>query len=277
MALSLTVLGTGNPIPDPDRAGAAVLVQAGGTRLLVDAGRGVTMRLAAAGVLPVMLDAVLVTHLHSDHVCDLNDVITTHWVMSQAPTALPVHGPPRTGEVVAGCLAMLAPDIEHRLAHHADLAWRPQVEVHELEAPCSLTIGEAAVEVRATDHRPVEPTVGYRISHGGRSVALAGDSVPCAGLDELCADADVYVQTVVRQDLVRRIPSPRFHDVLDYHSTVEQAADTAARCRVRTLVLTHLVPAPPPGTADGWAALARARFDGEVVVADDLTAIPVPT
>ena len=88
MAVETTLLGTGNPVPSADRAGAATLVKAGGSHLLVDAGRGVTMRMVAAGALPVMLEAVLLTHLHSDHICDFNDVITTHWVMTQEPTPL---------------------------------------------------------------------------------------------------------------------------------------------------------------------------------------------
>ena len=114
MSVSITTLGTGSPLPDPNRAGPSTLVQAGSTRLLVDAGRGVLMRLAGAGVLPVMLDAVLLTHLHSDHITDLNDVITTHWVMSREPTPLHVYGPPRTQDVVDGILAMLAPDLGYR-------------------------------------------------------------------------------------------------------------------------------------------------------------------
>jgi ribonuclease Z len=80
------------------------------------------MRLAAAGVLLVMLDAVLLTHLHSDHICDLNDVVTTQWVMSPAPKTLRVFGPPGTRAVVDGMLAMLAPDVGYRLAHHAAVA-----------------------------------------------------------------------------------------------------------------------------------------------------------
>ena len=127
MAIDVVLLGTGNPLPDRDRAGAATLVRAGGRMMLVDSGRGVCMRLAAAGVLPLMLDEVLLTHLHSDHICDLNDVITTQWVMSPVERSLRVFGPPRTREVVDAMHAMLRPDVEYRLAHHPDLYWEPHI------------------------------------------------------------------------------------------------------------------------------------------------------
>ena len=84
--MEVVLLGTGSPIPDPNRGGSAILVRAAGATLLVDCGRAVVMRLAAAGVLPPMLDRVLLTHLHSDHITDLNDVITTRWVMFDVST-----------------------------------------------------------------------------------------------------------------------------------------------------------------------------------------------
>ena len=65
--------------------------------------------------------------------------------------------------------------------------------------------------------------------------------------------------------------SARLHDICDYHSTVEQAAQTAARAGVRTLVMTHYVPAPAPGQEDEWRELAAGHFDGEVVMGPDLT------
>ena len=132
MSIEITLLGTGSPLPNPDRAGPATLVRAGDATLLVDCGRGVVMRLTAAGVLPMGLSAVLLTHLHSDHITDLNDIITTHWVMSPGPTTLHVYGPAQTQLVVDGILAMLAPDLGYRVAHHADLTWTPIVEVHEV-------------------------------------------------------------------------------------------------------------------------------------------------
>ena len=104
------------------------------------------------------------------------------------------------------------------------------------------------------------PTTGRsnrRSRTGSRATGVQRSSVvtvPCAGLDELCNGADAYVQTVIREDLVRKVPNTRFQDIVDYHSTVEDAARTAARAGVRTLVLTHYV---PPMAADGRMSGAR--------------------
>lgn len=271
--MDVTLLGTGGPIPSPDRAGPSTLVVAGATRLLVDAGRGVCMRLAAAGVFPLMLDAVLVTHMHSDHISDLNDVITTRWVMSPMPLPLTVYGPPGLRECVDGLLAMLAPDIRYRIAHHDDLTEGPRVDVVEVGPGDRLTIGDVEVTIAATDHRPVEPSVAFRVDHDGRSVVVGGDGVPCDGLDELCDGADAYVQTVLRHDLVAAIPMPRMQDVLDYHSTVAQAAQTAARGGVGTLVLTHYIPGLASGAEEEWRAIAAEHFGGAIVLGDDLTSV----
>ncbi|MFZ4434172.1 MAG: MBL fold metallo-hydrolase [Microthrixaceae bacterium] len=276
--MRITLLGTGSPLPDPNRAGPATLVEAGGLQLLFDCGRGVLMRLAAAGLpSPALLAAQFLTHLHSDHVSDFNDVVTTRWVTSAAPSPLVVVGPPGTERFADRTLEMLTDDIGYRIAHHEDLQWQPGVEVTEvLDGPVTLdALSAAGVSVTAapTDHRPVAPTVGYRVEHDGAVVAIAGDTVPCEGLDALVAGADVYVQTVIRDDIVRQVPMQRFQDICDYHSSVADAARTAARGGVRTLVLTHMVPAPPPGGADEWIALAREHFDGEVLAPDDLGVI----
>jgi ribonuclease Z len=274
--MDVILLGTGSPIPSPTRAGPATLVKAGGVNLLADAGRGVVMRLAAAGVGPAALSAVLLTHMHSDHISDLNDVITCHWIMNPAPVPLKVFGPVGAKALVEATLAMLAFDVRYRIDHHADLNTAPNVEVVELSPGDAFTVGDCAISAHRTDHSPVFPTLGYRVEHAGGVVALAGDTIPCPELDELCRNADVYVQTVIRDDMVKRIPMQRMQDILDYHSTVEQAAQTAARAGVRTLMLTHYVPNLVPGQEDAWRDIARPHFAGEIVLGDDLTAVSVP-
>lgn len=273
--LRVTLLGTGSPIPDPDRAGPSTLVQSDETRVLVDAGRGVLMRLAAAGVAAPTLDAIVLTHLHSDHICALNDVVTTAWVTTPVARPQAVYGPPGTRAVVDGMLAMLAPDVGYRLAHHDDLTEPPRVDVREVEPGEAFVVGDLTVKVGRTDHRPVEPTLGYRIDDSEGSVVIGGDGIPCDGLDALCAGADVYVQTVVRDDLIRPIGYQRFTDILDYHSTVVDAAHTASRAGVDKLVMTHMVPAPAPGSEGEWVAQAAAHFKGVVVLAEDGTTVPV--
>jgi ribonuclease Z len=273
--LDIVLLGTGSPLPDPDRAGPATLVRAGGLQLLVDCGRGVLMRLAALGVAPTALDAVFLTHLHSDHVTDFNDVITTRWIMSLADTPLPVVGPPGTTALVDRTIDMLRDDVRYRLAHHEDLTWEPSCHVTELDEGTAFETNAVRVIAAPTDHRPVAPTVGYRFEHDGAAVVLAGDTVPCAGLDRLCAGADVYVQTVLRRSIIENVPMQRFRDILDYHSSTDDALRTAARAGVRKLVYTHCVPPIAAGGEKDLLDEAREHFAGEVLVPRDLDVVTV--
>lgn len=273
--MDIVLTGTGSPLPDANRAGPSTLVKAGDTQLLVDAGRGVMMRLTGAGTLPIFLGGVLITHLHSDHVCALNDIMTMHWVMTQGNGVLPIHGPPGTARFVERQLHALEDDIGYRIAHHEPLTEGPKVEVTELEPGDSFEIGAVSVTTAATEHSPVKPTIGYRVEHDGSSAALVGDSIPCDGVDVLAADADVYVQTVIRRDIVEMIDNVMMQDILDYHSGVVEAAQTAERVGAKRLALTHMVPAPTPDQYPEWIALAAEHFGGEVIIGDDLTTISV--
>jgi ribonuclease Z len=234
------------------------------------------MRLAALGLGAPNLAAVLITHLHSDHITDLNDVITTRWVMTLQPTPLTIVGPVGTRRFVDHVMASLEPDIAYRLAHHADLREPPSVRVIEVESGSVEVSGRVAIRCAPTDHRPVEPSVGYRFDFDGVSVVAAGDTVPCAGLDSLCAGATALVHTVIRKDIIANLPLQRIKDTLDYHSSPEEAGQTAERAGIDTLVLTHYVPPIPTGHAgDDWRELAAAHFHGTIELGDDLHSVEI--
>ena len=279
--IDVTLLGTGSPIPDPHRAGPSTLVQAGDENYLVDAGRGVLMRLAGAGCAPTMLTAVLLTHLHSDHITDLNDVITSSWALNMDnPKPLRIVGPEGTKETVARILHFLDLDIGYRLAHHDDLNEPPQVEVTEITKG-SLDLSTAVnISTAPTDHRPVDPTIAFRFDYQESSVVVAGDTVPCTDLDQLCNGAKALVHTAIRKDIIETLPLQRAKDILNYHSSVEEAAETAQRAGMEMLILTHYVPGIPPAenefhelVVQQWRDRAAENFSGKVEIGDDLLKI----
>jgi ribonuclease Z len=274
-AVQVIILGSGSPLPDPERAGPSTLIRTTAGDLLFDCGRGVLMRAAAAASGAGAIRALFVTHLHSDHITDLNDIFTMRWAMSFQPNPLPVLGPAGTSTLLQATEKMLEPDIGYRLAHHDDLQWPPTSTVTEVENGVIFEEGSVRVTAAPTDHSPVRPTVGFRVQDGDRSAVIAGDTVPCGALDALCDGADVLVHTVVRRDLIEEIGLPRLTDVLDYHSSVPDAARSAARAGIGTLVLTHLVPAPAPGTEQDWIDQAAPHFGGAVILAHDLLTLEV--
>ena len=188
-----------------------------------------------------------------------------------------IIGPPGTREVVGHILASLGPDIGYRIAHHEDLVEGPLLEIVESDGVGipEVSVGSVRVTTGPTDHRPVEPSVAFRFDHDDVAVVVAGDTVPCSGLDVMCAGADALVHTVIRKDIIANVPIPRLQDTLDYHSSPEEAAQTAERARLGTLVLTHYVPTFPTGGGGEWRDLAAQHFSGRVELGDDLHQITI--
>ena len=277
MTTIVTVTGSGCPIPDPDRAGPGVLVEVDGLRMQFDVGRSTVQRLAGAGVDRAQIDAVFVTHHHSDHLVGLQDLVLTRWVMARgdAQEPLPIVVP--AGPAQDFVDEMLGPwrhDLEVRAAH-SNRTDEIVLDVVAFDLPDEPTEvwrhGDVAVIAGQVRHEPVHPAVGYRVESPDGVVAITGDTLVCDEVAALAEGADVLVYEAMRFEVIEQRP-PHLQFILDYHADTRLIGAQAAALGVPVLVLTHLIPAPndPETLADYVRDIRDAGYEGELVVADDL-------
>jgi ribonuclease Z len=271
--LEVAVLGSGSPNPDPGRAGSAVAVVGPDDWLLVDCGRAATQRAIDAGLDLTAVVAVALTHHHTDHVSDLATFATTRWVAG-ATSPLAVVAPRGAAARHAERCLDAFPDQSFHGQGPSGAGPRPTLAIHAFDpSPAVVAVHEAPgwrVSSALVDHHPVEPAVGYLVEHGGRRVAISGDTAPCDGVRVLARGVDV----LVHQALLSSRVSPA---LLEWNGGAAAVGALAAQVQPGTLVLTHLIPAPDSAaTADAYVDEVRAGgFEGPTVVAHDLLRVPL--
>lgn len=259
--MELTLLGTGNPLPDPARAGPSQLVRIGDDRLLVDCGSGAVRRLVEAGHQPSDVDLVFITHMHSDHTIDLGHFIITRWI--QFPmTGLTLIGPPGLREYRDNLLRLIAWDIKVRDLETRLSANVLQVDVIEIDDAWAME--HAGWRVRATrvDHYPVEHAFGFRFDGDGASLVISGDTAPCEALVQAAAGTDILVHDAWLKptvELARTRMSPEQAEEFirrrdRYHTDSHDVGKIAARVDPKLLILTHLGPIDTQVLAEHVAA-----------------------
>jgi ribonuclease Z len=266
--VAIVMLGTGTPNPDPARAGSAVAVIDGDRWVLVDCGRAATHRILEAGLDLARLDAVFITHHHSDHVSDLATLATARWVGGTgAPlTVIAPHGP--ATRFAERCLDAYDDQSFHGQARPS-AGSRPAIAVHPFDAePTVSTVfsdGPWTVDAALVDHHPVAPAVGYLVRHGDLRVVISGDTAVCAGMRHLAERADVLVHEALLGDSVRP-------DLLEWNASASAVGELARSAGVGRLVLTHAIP-PPDSEAIRQRYVDDVRaggYTGPVLVASDL-------
>ena len=183
--LTLVFCGTGTPLPDADRAEACLLVKAGANLILIDAGDGAVRKLASRGVRLGGLNAVLLTHLHSDHIEGLAPALLLRWTGSAARQPLPLIGPPGTAQVAQGYNLMLAADATYRTAHHGEaIAPTGGGAFAGRDATPGVVWNRDGLTITAfaVNHAPVAPAWGYRIQYKGRVAVVSGDTAASAAV-----------------------------------------------------------------------------------------------
>lgn len=266
--MEVILLGTGFPRPSAERAGPATAVVVGEKVFVVDAGRGVVMRLAATEFPLSAIRAVFLTHLHSDHTAGLPDLFNTPWVLGRA-TPFELYGPQGTKKLAEGMLKFFEEDIRiRRDLTEMHPAVGARINVHVVREGLVYQDEDVRVTAFAVDHRPVAPAFGYRFDTADRSVVISGDTTLSENLIRYAKGADVLVHEAVLPEHFEKHDTPEVAARLRaYHSTPEQAGEAAERAGVKLLMLTHLV----PGDADAeFLARAGKTFHGKIVVGRDL-------
>lgn len=298
--LHVYVCGSGSPIGDPERAGPCLAVLAGDTALVFDVGSGSVRNLGAMGFPFPRLEAAFLTHLHSDHIDSLGELMLQSWIAGSNDTPLQVHGPPGTERVVEGFVEAYTIDRGYRIAHHGTEVADPrgfggEAQIIDLDALEAMdwdgtvwSNADVRVLVERVDHSPVDPAYAYRIEYGGRAVVISGDTSAVAQMARFAKGADVIFHDALNPQMVGQMQAalakqgqPNLAkimvDIPDYHASPLEAAQTAEAAGVSTLVLYHLVPGPPVALMEeAFIGDARGAFDGTLELAEDGMIVSLP-
>jgi ribonuclease Z len=277
--LAFTFLGSGAPPVSLRRAGPAHLVEAGGSKLLIDCGSGVSQRLVAAGHAGAQIDALIVTHEHSDHLVDFYQLVISSWhqgrnrpwrVLAPAPALANMRG---QYEAFARERAL-------RIAFEK----RPdatglEVIFEELREGPVAGLGDLAIEAFLVDHKPVEPAFGLSLSANGSRIVFSGDTRLTPSLEQAAEGCDLLVCEVFIDSQMPVTAGVRSAEtvasVQSYHMTPAVVAGLATRAGVKTLALTHLVP-PGADTAALFAEVRAGGYAGPLIVGEDLMRLELP-
>ncbi len=270
-ALKIVVLGSGGgPPADTQRYGPSILVEADGEKLLFDCGRAAVIRLAEAGVRQQQIDKIFLTHLHSDHILSVPDILLTGWT-SGRKTPLRVWGPSGTKEMMDNMLKAFDFDIHMRRDVDEKFS-KEGIMVSATDIQQGVVYEHNGVKVTAflVDHGPVQPAFGYRVDAGGHSVAISGDTRFSENLIKYATGVDVLIHEVstltVQALMAGGTTREQAENIISHHTSAAETGVVFSRTKPRLAVYAHAL---GRGAIEG----ARKNYSGPIENADDLTTI----
>lgn len=289
---TFTILGSGGgPIVNPERFQPANLLVVNGRNIVVDAGDGLSERLAAKRIRMGQIDDVLVSHLHFDHVAGLLGVLGLRF-QTNPRKPVNIYGPPGTATLVEGLLMGMGPAMEASYGTEDGFRMTPDelVQVHEIRGGDTLKLGDVTVTALKNTHYSFRPgsaldqkyeSLSFRFDTPDRSIVYSGDTGWSERLIELAKGVDLLVvelldlpsiMVTIKQTVPKVMQGQVAKHLANHHLSPEQVGKLAAQAGVKKVVATHLVNGGriTPEITAGWAASIAENFDGEITIGDDL-------
>ena len=244
--MELTLLGTGCPKVDFKRFGPSNLVTTSKCKILIDCGSGVTQRLDQINVSSADIDALFLTHLHSDHVVDLYQLIISSW-HSYKITPWKIYGPKGTKKFLKKIMNAWKEERSQRISYEARSSTAAfNIIVKEFNSVGNINIKDLKINYFDVDHKPVKHAYGFNFFHKNKKLTISGDTRPCENIMHFGKNADVLLHEVYIDGELKKTSNMRskktLHNVRDYHTPSTMVGKVAKISNCKKLVLTHLVP-----------------------------------
>jgi ribonuclease Z len=272
--LKVTLLGTGSPQPRMDRFGPSILVEAGEKKLLFDCGRGAAQRIEQLKIPFAEIDALFLTHLHSDHIVGIPDLWLTGWARGRK-VPLEVWGPTGTKSMMTHLAEAYQFDIQIRQLD--DKLPAEAVAVMASDIAEGVVYDRAGIKITAflVDHGLVKPALGYRVDYAGHSVVLSGDTRYSENLIRFSKNVDVLVHEVIDPNRFRAnnptMSAERLQAIFGHHTSAELAGKIFTQVKPRLAVYSHIV----PGDSADLVPLTRKTYAGPLEVGEDLMSFTI--
>ena len=275
--MKLTLLGTGCPSVDHKRFGPSNLVSTKSAKILIDCGSGITQRLHELKVSSADIDALLFTHLHSDHAVDLYQLIISSW-HSYRIKPWKIYGPKGTKKFVNKIMDAWADERKLRISYEARASAKAfNIDVIEFKSLGDLKIKDIKIKYFEVDHKPVRYAYGFCFTHKNKKLTISGDTKPCENLMKYAQKSDVLLHEVFIEGEIKEINKMRtqktLHNVQNYHTTSSEVGKVAFIAQSKKLVLTHFV--PTIFNKNKLKKVVKKDFGKDPIIGEDLMTIKI--
>jgi ribonuclease Z len=271
--IKVTLLGTGSPQPIMERFGPSILVQAGSEILLFDAGRGCLQRLRQINLSYDKIDALFLTHLHSDHIIGIPDLWLTGWLLSKRAIPLKVFGPVGTESMIEYLQKAFVYDIKIRIEDDKAPEAGSKFLVNEIQQGVIYENNGVKVIAFEVDHYPIVPAFGYRIEYKGHSVVFSGDTRYSVNLIKFAKGADLLIHEVVIAPDTLTKSDPKYN-ILAHHTTPEQASKVFNEVKPKLAAYSHIVKLYGRDELE-LLKRTKANYSGPAIIGEDLMSFSV--